>query len=154
MRWNGGGNIEQQLIDILERKRYEQWVPRDIGEQYRPHEGFFGPKAVLINESSASNAEMFPAGFRQLGLGKVIGVTTTGAVIGTTSYSLIDGSSVRMPQVGVSLIDGTNMENFGVKPDIYVEYRPEDELSGKDPQLDAAILELQDELRQKEDQTN
>ena len=46
---------------------YQKWIPRDIGEEFRPHEGFFGPKAVLINSSSASNAEMFPAGFRELG---------------------------------------------------------------------------------------
>jgi tricorn protease len=146
VRYNGGGNIEQQLLDILERRRYQRWVPRDIGEEHRPHEGFFGPKVVLANESSASNAEMFPAGFRALGLGKVIGVPTTGAVIGTTSYNLIDGSSVRMPQVGVSLLDGTNMENLGIEPDILVEISPSDELDGKDPQLDAAVRELLHEL--------
>ncbi len=80
VRWNGGGNAEQQLLDILERRRYQRWVPRDIGEEFRPHEGFFGPKAVLINQSSASNAEMFPAGFRELGLGRIIGVPTAGAI--------------------------------------------------------------------------
>jgi hypothetical protein len=42
---------------------------------------------------------MFPAGFRALGLGKVIGTPTMGAVIGTGSYSLIDGSTIRTPAV-------------------------------------------------------
>src|SRR5581483_8068050 len=50
------------------------------------------PKVVLQNWRSASNAEMFPAGFKALGLGKTIGTPTMGAVIGTGSYSLIDGA--------------------------------------------------------------
>ena len=43
---------------------------------------------VMQNERSASDAEMFPAGFKALGLGKTVGVPTMGAVIGTGSYTL------------------------------------------------------------------
>jgi tricorn protease len=91
---------------------------------------------------------MFPAGFRALGLGKVIGVPTMGAVIGTGSYSLIDGSTVRTPGVGVFLADQkrTNMENYGVKPDILVDNSPEDNLAGRDRQLETAIQELMKEI--------
>jgi tricorn protease len=91
---------------------------------------------------------MFPAGFRALGLGKVVGTPTMGAVIGTGSYSLIDGSTVRTPGVGVFLADPkrTNMENYGVQPDIMVENRPEDTLAGRDRQLDAAVEELMKQL--------
>jgi tricorn protease len=91
---------------------------------------------------------MFPAGFRALGLGKVIGTPTMGAVIGTGSYSLIDGSTVRTPGVGVFLADKqhTNMENYGVKPDILVENSPEDNLAGRDRQLETAVQELLKEI--------
>src|SRR5207248_3972369 len=110
----------------------------------RPFAGFFGPKVVLQNWRSASNAEMFPAGFRALGLGKVIGTQTMGAVIGTGSYSLIDGSTVRTPGVGVFLADATptNMENYGVQPDIFVDNYTEDNLAGRDRQLETAVEEL------------
>src|SRR5205823_14714330 len=93
-------------------------------------------------------AEMFPAGFRALGLGKVVGTPTMGAVIGTGSYSLIDGSTVRTPGVGVYLADPkrTNMENYGVQPDIRVDNSPEDNLAGRDRQLEAAVEELMREL--------
>jgi tricorn protease len=143
-RWNGGGNIEQELLQILVQREYQVWQPRGTEVNSRPFAGYFGPKVVLQNWRSASNAEMFPAGFKQLGLGQVIGEPTTGAVIGTGSYSLIDGSTVRTPGVGVYLADGklTNMENYGVQPDILVPHRPEDELAGKDPQLERAIQEL------------
>jgi tricorn protease len=91
---------------------------------------------------------MFPAGFRALGLGKVIGTPTMGAVIGTGSYSLIDGSTVRTPGVGVFLADAkrTNMENYGVQPDILVDNKPEDYLAGRDRQLEAAVDELLKQL--------
>ena len=150
-RWNGGGNIEQELLAILVQKQYEIWQPRGAEPSGRPFAGFFGPKVVLQNWRSASNAEMFPAGFRALGLGKLIGTPTLGAVIGTGSYSLIDGSTVRTPGVGVYLADAkhTNMENYGVRPDILVENSPEDNLAGRDRQLETAVQELLKELGSK-----
>ncbi len=140
-RWNGGGNIEQQLLAILVQRPYQVWVPRGTEPTPRPFAGYFGPKVVLQNWRSASNAEMFPAGFRALGLGKIVGTPTRGAVIGTGSYTLIDGSTIRTPGVGVYLADEekTNMENSGVKPDVYVENSPEDNLAGRDRQLEVAV---------------
>jgi tricorn protease len=147
-RWNGGGNIEQELLAILVQRQYQVWQPRGTEATGRPFAGFFGPKVVLQNWRSASNAEMFPAGFRALGLGKVIGTPTMGAVIGTGSYSLIDGSTVRTPGVGVYLADAkhTNMENYGVQPDLMVDIKPEDALAGRDRQLEAAVEELMKQL--------
>ncbi|HSB10179.1 MAG TPA: S41 family peptidase [Blastocatellia bacterium] len=153
-RWNGGGNIEQELLAILVQREYQIWQPRGTEATGRPFAGYFGPKVVLQNWRSASNAEMFPAGFRALGLGKVIGTPTMGAVIGTGSYSLIDGSTVRTPGVGVFLADKnrTNMENYGVKPDIMVENTPEDNLAGRDRQLETAVQELLKEIGSKAQQ--
>ncbi|MBI3472400.1 MAG: PD40 domain-containing protein [Candidatus Solibacter usitatus] len=147
-RWNGGGNIEQQLLAILVQRQYQVWQPRGTEQSGRPFAGFFGPKVVLQNWRSASNAEMFPAGFKALGLGKTVGTPTVGAVIGTGSYSLIDGSTVRTPGVGVFLADSerTNMENYGVRPDILVENTAEDNLAGRDRQVEVAVQELLKEL--------
>src|SRR5207253_7534427 len=121
------------------RRRHTRW-PRDWSSDVCSSDLYFGPKVVLQNWRSASNAEMFPAGFRALGLGKVVGTPTMGAVIGTGSYSLIDGSSVRTPGVGVYLADPkkTNMENYGVQPDLRVDNSPEDNLAGRDRQLGSA----------------
>jgi tricorn protease len=147
-RWNGGGNIEQELLAILVQREYQVWQPRGVEASGRPFAGYFGPKVVLQNWRSASNAEMFPAGFKALGLGKTIGTPTMGAVIGTGSYSLIDGSTVRTPGVGVYLADAkrTNMENYGVQPDIRVDNLPEDNLAGRDRQLETAVEELMKQI--------
>lgn len=146
VRNNGGGNIDQQLLDVLERRLYGKWVSRGSIPGRRPGNGFFGPKVVLINERSFSDAEVFPQGFRDLGLGKLIGVPTGGGVIATGSYGLMDGSTIRTPYVGVYTGEGLNLENYGVKPDIHVDISPEDELAEHDPQLQTAVEELLKQL--------
>ena len=102
---------------------------------------------VLQNERSASDAEMFPDGFRSLGLGKVIGVPTMGAVIGTGSFTLLDGSALRTPGSGVFTARGENMENYGVQPDVVVDNTPADFLTGHDRQVEKAIEVLRSEMK-------
>ena len=91
-RFNGGGGIDQELLSILAGRQYQYTQGRDAGFQQPRPQNFFGPMVVMQNERSASDAEMFPAGFKALGLGKTVGVPTMGAVIGTGSYTLLDGS--------------------------------------------------------------
>ncbi|MDB6021650.1 MAG: peptidase, partial [Pedosphaera sp.] len=139
-RFNGGGGIDQELLIILnQRKKYESYRSRDSVEINRPSQAFFGPLAVLENERSASNAEMFPEGFRELGLGKVIGVPTYGAVIGTGAFKLLDGSTLRTPGVGVYTAKGQDFENYGVPPDVYIDNTPADFLAGHDRQIEKAV---------------
>jgi tricorn protease len=147
-RFNGGGGIDQELLAILnQRVKYQSWRGRDSVEVPRPVQAFFGPMCVLQNERSASDAEMFPDGFRKLGLGKLVGVTTMGAVIGTGSYRLMDGSSIRTPGSGVFTANGENLENFGVQPDVYVDNTPADFLAGKDRQIEKAVEVLRDQMK-------
>lgn len=145
-RFNGGGGIDQELLAILSGRMYQYTVGRDAGVRQPRPQNFYGPMVVMQNERSASDAEMFPAGFRALGLGKVIGVPTTGAVIGTGSYTLLDGSTIRTPGTGVWLADGTNMENYGVPPDVYVDNTPADFVRGRDVQIEKAVEVLKAEL--------
>jgi tricorn protease len=145
-RFNGGGGIEQELLGILAGRQYQYTVGRDAGFQQPRPQNFYGPMVVMQNERSASNAEMFPAGFRALGLGKVIGVPTTGAVIGTGSYTLLDGSAIRTPGSGVWLVTGENMENYGVPPDVYVDNTPADFIAGRDAQIEKAVEVLKAEM--------
>jgi tricorn protease len=104
---------------------------------------------VMQNERSASDAEMFPAGFKALGLGKVVGVPTMGAVIGTGAATLLDGSTIRTPGSGVWTASGDNMENFGVPPDVLVDNTPGDFLKRRDAQLEKAVEVLKGDLAAK-----
>ncbi len=72
-RFNGGGGIDQELLQILnQRRQYQATRGRDSAiDLPRPLQAFFGPMVVMQNERSACDAEMFPDGFRALGLGKL-----------------------------------------------------------------------------------
>jgi tricorn protease len=147
-RFNGGGGIDQELLQILnQRKQYQLTRGRDSLDVPRPVHAFFGPMVVLQNERSASDAEMFPDGFRRLGLGKVIGVPTMGAVIGTGSFTLLDGAALRTPGSGVYTSSGENMENYGVPPDIYVDNGPADFAKSADRQIEKAIEVLRQQIK-------
>ncbi|HXT68663.1 MAG TPA: S41 family peptidase [Vicinamibacterales bacterium] len=146
-RFNGGGGIDQELLQILAGREYQYTVGRDAGVRQPRPQNFYGPMVVMQNERSASDAEMFPAGFRALGLGKVIGVPTMGAVIGTGSYTLLDGSAIRTPGTGVWITkDSQNMENFGVPPDVSVDNTPMSHTAKRDMQVEKAVEVLKAEM--------
>ncbi|MFC2161448.1 S41 family peptidase [Acidobacteriota bacterium] len=158
IRYNGGGNTDQQLLDILERRPYEywnnRWGSRPMGR--RPRQAIAGPKVILINWRSASDSEVTPMGFRDLGLGRIVGNPTYGAVIATGSYGLINGGSIRRPGSLVVTYDpskpnnyGINLENYGVAPDVWAENSPDDELKGFDRELKAAVDEVLRMLKEK-----
>lgn len=158
IRYNGGGNTDQQILDILERRPYEywnnRWGSRPMGR--RPRQAIAGPKVILINWRSASDSEVTPMGFRDLGLGRIVGTPTYGAVIATGSYRLINGGSIRRPGSLVVTYDpskpnnyGINLENYGVAPDVWAENTPDDELKGFDRELKAAVDEVLRMLKEK-----
>jgi tricorn protease len=150
IRYNGGGNIDQELLDILERKPYEYWNQRGADPLWgrRPRQAIAGPKVMLINWRSASDSEVTPLGFRDLKLGSIVGTPTNGSVTATGSYALINGGSIRTPGGRVVSYDPTRpnnwgiaLENYGVAPDVWAENTPDDELKGFDRELKAAVDE-------------
>jgi len=151
VRFNGGGNIDQQLMDILERKPYQYTWSKSGSPVWgrRPKQTIVGPKVMITNWRSNSDAEMTPHGFRHLGLGRLIGTPTNGAVVSARRYTLLDGGSTRIPGVRVVNYDltkpynfGYSLENYGVPPDIWIKNSPEDEIKGYDRVLKAAIDEV------------
>jgi tricorn protease len=146
-RFNPGGGIDQELLEILEQHQYQYTRGRDSVYITRPQRAFFGPIVVMQNERSFSDAEVFPDGVRRLGLGKTVGVNTNGSVIGTGAFRLMDGSTVRTPGTGLWDVSGQNLENYGVPADVYVDNTPGDFLAGRDAQLEKAVQVLQEELK-------
>jgi tricorn protease len=145
-RFNPGGGIDQELLAILEQKQYQYTRGRDSVIVTRPQRAYFGPIAVMQNERSFSDAEVFPDGIRRLGLGKTVGVNTNGSVIGTGAFRLLDGSSVRTPGTGLWDVSGQNLENYGVPADVWVDNTPPDFFAGRDAQLEKAVQILKEEL--------
>lgn len=139
VRFNGGGNISDTLLNWLDQKPHGYYRPRDGLAEPSPSRAWDKPLVVLMNEHSFSNAEMFPSAMRARGLAKLVGMPTPGYVIWTWGLSLVDGTNARMPGSGVYRLDGTPMEDLGEKPDVMVPLTAEDWLAERDPQLDKAI---------------
>jgi tricorn protease len=147
-RFNGGGGIDQELLEILEQHQYQYTRGRDSTYITRPQRAFFGPIVVMENERSFSDAEVFPDGIRRLGLGKTVGVNSNSSVIGTGAFRMIDGSMLRTPGTGLWDIEGYNLENYGVPADVWVDNTPPDYFAGRDMQLEKAVETLKQELAQ------
>jgi tricorn protease len=150
VRANGGGNVSRMLIERLRRKLLGVNYARtsDEGQTY-PDGVFIGPMAALLDENSASDGDIFPAMFREAGLGPLIGKRSWGGVVGITNRGpLIDGGSVSVPEFGLANTKGEwVIEGYGVDPDIEVDNDPQSVIAGKDPQLERAISEVMARLK-------
>ncbi len=98
----------------------------------------------LIDENSGSDGDIFPAMFKQAGMGPLIGKRTWGGVVGISGRGpLIDGGRVFVPEAGSASVAGEwIIEGHGVDPDIEVENDPKSLLAGRDPQLERAVEEV------------
>jgi tricorn protease len=146
VRYNGGGFAHDEILNYLGAKEHTFFRQRNGGEGVvlRPLDRkWTRPLVLLINNRSYSDAEIFPSAFRTLGLGKLVGESTGGHVIGTSSVRLIDGSIFRVPRTGVFTSKGVNMEKEGVKPDVEVVQHPDQLAKGQDRQLEKAVEVLQ-----------
>ncbi len=151
VRFNGGGFVSQLIIEKIKSERLGYDKPRRGTLHPYPINSINGSIVAIANEYAGSDGDIFSHSFKQLKLGKLIGTRTWGGVVGINPLrKLIDGTVVTQPEYAFWFSDvGFNVENFGVDPDIVVEYKPEDYLLGRDPQLDTAIEILLKENRSK-----
>lgn len=144
VRFNGGGSVSPLLLEKLARRRLGYDITRWHGTIPYPEDSPAGPMVALTNEYAGSDGDIFSHSFKMMKLGPLIGKRTWGGVIGIwPRYSLIDGAMTTQPEFSFWFKDvGWAVENYGVDPDIEVEYEPQDYQAGKDPQLDRGIAEV------------
>ena len=166
VRYNCGGWTTDYLMAVLNVKQHSYTVPRGAAKNLAkdhpkfkhtypfserlPLSAWTKPSIAISNENSYSNAEIFSHAYKALKLGKLVGRPTFGAVISTGSYSLVDGSRVRMPFRGWWVKEsGENMDFVPAKPDIEVFNPPAYKANKVDPQLKRAVAELLKEVKTK-----
>lgn len=150
VRGNGGGNVSQMIIERLRRSLLGTRFARTIDDAFTyPGTVFYGHMVCLLNETSASDGDIFPYNFRKAGLGPLIGKRSWGGVVGITNRgNLIDGGQVNVPEFGTNDIDGKwAIEGHGVDPDIEVENDPKSIIEGRDPQLERGVEEVMKAIR-------
>jgi len=148
LRYNGGGNTSQLVLERLMR-RIAGW---DFARYYAepetyPAQAIRGPVVVVTNEQAGSDGDIGTAVARIHGL-TVVGTRTWGGVIGIDGrFDLVDGTEVTQPRYA-SYLDGFGwgVENHGVDPTIEVPLAPDQWQPEDDVQLDAAIEQALREL--------
>ena len=147
-RRNGGGQAANYITDILSRQYLASWKDRDGLIFDTPGAAVLGPKVMLIDQDAGSGGDFLPYSFKRMGLGKLIGKTTWGGLIGiSANRSTIDGGRVVVPFFRFFTPDNEwRVENEGVAPDIDVDLNPVLVNQGRDSQLEAGINEVLKQL--------
>lgn len=147
-RFNGGGQLADYYINILQRPYQAYWHMRYGKDLKSPSASIQGPKVMLIDETAGSGGDFLPWMFHKFNLGTLVGKRTWGGLVGILGFpEFIDGGGVTAPNLGIWTKDGFVVENTGVSPDIEIEQTPSEVIKGNDPQLQKAIEIVLKELK-------
>ena len=133
MRDNGGGMVDSVvaiLDDILpagtvvytmdKSGKREDYISDDAKK-------IDIPVTVLVNENTASAAEIFTGAIRDFNYGTIIGTNTFGKGIVQSTVPLSDGSAVKITVATYYTPSGECIHEKGIKPDIELEFSYADE---------------------------
>ena len=138
-RHNGGGWLHDDLCTLLSGKQYAKFIAHGKYIGYDPWNKWVKPSCVMICEDDYSNGHGFPAVYKTLGIGKLVGAPVAGTMTAVWWERMMNGMIFGIPQVGNQAMDGTFFENKELKPDIEVYNTPADYETGNDKQLKAAV---------------
>ena len=143
VRDNPGGDLSS-VIDVLSLfvpkntvlTKIEYNDPRFSGELKSNASFTKAPDrkiAVLANENSASAAELFSGAMQNLGLAKIVGVTTYGKGSMQEFMQLINPPGFNLGDIKLSVAeftkpDGGKINGLGIEPDVWIKnvYEPYD----------------------------
>jgi carboxyl-terminal processing protease len=150
LRNNGGGVLQAAIgtvglfvkedsVAVKEKKR-----GGEVEAKHTNHRPQFQDvqNVVLVNEASASAAEIVAGGLRDLKGTTVLGQQTFGKGSVQEIKQLSDGSALKVTIAEWLTPNGTNINKEGLSPDISVERTKEDINAGDDPQLQRALEEV------------
>ncbi len=106
---------------------------------------FEGPVAVLVDGLSASTAEIFAGGLKDLHRARIFGTRTAAAALPSVVTRLPNGDGFQYAVANYISAGGKPLEGFGVEPDVEVKLTRESLLAGHDPVLDAALAWVRQE---------
>ncbi|MCC6094029.1 MAG: S41 family peptidase [Eubacterium sp.] len=101
------------------------------------------PIVLLVNENTASASEMFTGAVLDYGVGIAVGSTTYGKGIEQDSYTLSDGSVLKITTTHYYTPKHNDINSSGITPNISVE---QSEDSASDTVLDTASAVVREEI--------
>ena len=97
------------------------------------------PMVVLVNEATASAAEIFAGAVKDRGVATIAGATTFGKGIVQNIIPLNDGSAIKLTTAAYYTPSGNNLNGQGITPDVEVVETGTFDLSENDDQYQKAI---------------
>ncbi len=147
-RFNGGGRLHEDIEILFSGEKYLEQVINDSVACVMPSRRYNKPSVMIIGEANYSNAHGTPWVYKHKKMGTLIGMPVPGTMSSVTWETLQDPSMYfGLPVVGYRTEQGNWLENTQLEPDVKVRNTPEKMASGIDEQLEAAVKELQKEVK-------
>ena len=148
VRYNGGGNLHDQLAAMLTGQHLASLVSRDgVNFTDIPTTRWTKPSILIANAASYSDGSVFPSLYQRQKIGQLVGQRVPGTGTAVLWEHQLDRRVVYgVPQIGFMGNDGRWFENLEIVPDVIVETPPEAVTAGRDPQLERAVQLLLQQL--------
>lgn len=148
---NNGGGLLSSAIDVASQfldGGVVMYDSKNTGEETTYQVRGSGvarrdPLVILVNGNTASASEIVAGAIQDAERGKLIGTQTYGKASVQLLFDLSDGSSLHVTNAHWLTPNRRDINGVGLTPDLVVEFTQEDVDNGHDPQLQAAIAELQ-----------
>jgi tricorn protease len=147
-RFNGGGRLHEDIEVLLSGKKYLEQVPRGKKVNEQPTKRWLKPSIMIQGEANYSNAHGTPWVYKEMGIGKLVGMPVPGTMTSVWWENLPEsGLYYGIPVAGY--IDKNNkfLENEQLEPDIKVANETNILLQNRDQQIEEAVKILLQDLK-------
>ena len=146
-RFNGGGRLHEDIEVLFSGKKYLTQEIKGVVSGEMPSRRWNKPSIMLTGEANYSNAHGTPWVYRQVGLGKIVGMPVPGTMSSVNWVNMQDDSlTFGIPVVGFKTAEGNYLENTQLEPDVKVANDPAKIVLGIDDQIAAAVKTLLNDI--------
>lgn len=141
-RFNGGGDLVDDLTTFLSGKKYMEFRNGGKIVGIESQRRWTKPSIMLVGESNYSDAHCTPAGYKDLKIGKLVGMPVPGTCSFVWWERIQNGIVFGIPNMQVTDMAGDVLENKQLEPDIKIKNSFDAITNGRDEQIEAAVSEL------------
>ncbi|MEJ7557051.1 MAG: S41 family peptidase [Pedobacter sp.] len=141
-RFNGGGDLVSDLAMFFTGQKFLDYATDKRSVGFEPTFRWTKPTLAMFNEANYSDGHCFSCGYKDLHIGKTVGMPVPGTCSFAGWEMLQDGTRWGSIPISAKNKAGEWLENNETKPDIQVKNMPGLIDNGKDQQLEIAIQEL------------
>ncbi|MCL2412852.1 MAG: S41 family peptidase [Bacteroidales bacterium] len=143
IRFNGGGRMHEDLEVLLSGTKYLEQVPRGQKINNQPTRRWLRPSIMLQNEASYSNAHGTAWVYREMGIGKLVGMPVPGTMTTVWWNNLPEpGLLYGIPIAGFIDRHGNFLENQQLYPDFQIRNETNLLWENRDQQIEEAVRVL------------